>query len=140
MQTVMRLIILRVMYENDIDVFVNPENTLPHQKIGGPTDPTVNDRGPSGSTQSFTALLGVPEIIVPAGYNQIVYEPKFELSLDKKSIIQVSGTVQSLLPVPMPISMMFWAGPGNEPELIKIASAYESATHHRVPPPDFGPL
>jgi amidase len=140
MQTVMRLIILRVMYENDIDVFVNPENTLPHQKIGGPTDPTVNDRGPSGSTQSFTALLGVPEIIVPAGYNQIVYEPKFELSLDKKSIIQVSGTVQSLLPVPMPISMMLWGGPGDEPALIKVASAYEAATHHRIPPPEFGPL
>jgi Asp-tRNA(Asn)/Glu-tRNA(Gln) amidotransferase A subunit family amidase len=40
----------------------------------------------------------------------------------------------------MPISMMFWAGPGTEDALIKAASAYEAATHHRVPPPAFGPL
>jgi hypothetical protein len=26
------------------------------------------------------------------------------------------------------------------PALIKIASAYEAATHHRKPPPAFGPL
>ena len=30
--------------------------------------------------------------------------------------------------------------PGTEPELIKVASAYEAATHHRVLPPDFPPL
>jgi hypothetical protein len=40
----------------------------------------------------------------------------------------------------MPISLMIWGGPGNEPSLIKIASAYEAATHHRKPPPAFGPL
>jgi Asp-tRNA(Asn)/Glu-tRNA(Gln) amidotransferase A subunit family amidase len=36
--------------------------------------------------------------------------------------------------------MMFWAGPGSDSAVIKAASAYESATHHRVPPPSFGPL
>jgi amidase len=40
----------------------------------------------------------------------------------------------------MPISMMFWAGPGHDSDVIKVASAYESATHHRVPPPAFGPV
>jgi Asp-tRNA(Asn)/Glu-tRNA(Gln) amidotransferase A subunit family amidase len=40
----------------------------------------------------------------------------------------------------MPISMMIWAGPGEEPALIRVASAYEAATHHRKPPPAFGPL
>ena len=44
------------------------------------------------------------------------------------------------LPHPMPISMMFWAGPGSDSDVIKVASAYEAATHHRVPPPSFGPL
>ena len=53
---------------------------------------------------------------------------------------EVTGTVKSMLPHPMPISLMFWAGPGNEPALIKAASAYEEATHHRVPPKDFGPI
>jgi amidase len=140
MQTVLRLVVLKVMYQNDIDAFVNPENTLPHYKIGGPTEPTVRNRGTASCCSVFTGMLGGPEIEVPAGYNQIVYEPQFVLSSDKTRYQSVTGTVRSLLPVPMPISMMFWAGPGNEPELIKIASAYESATHHRVPPPDFGPL
>jgi amidase len=40
----------------------------------------------------------------------------------------------------MPISLMFWSGPGSDADVIKVASAYESATHHRVPPPAFGPL
>jgi hypothetical protein len=43
-----------------------------------------------------------------------------------------------MLPVAMPISMMVWGGPGTEPDVIKIASAYVAATQHRVPPPNFG--
>ena len=30
--------------------------------------------------------------------------------------------------------------PGSDSDVIKVASAYEAATHHRVPPPSFGPL
>ncbi len=41
---------------------------------------------------------------------------------------------------PMPVSMMFWAGPGSDAAVIRIGSAYESATHHRKPPAAFGPL
>ena len=140
MREIMRYVVEKVMQENGIDAFVDPENTLPHQKIGGPTDPTVNGRGASGY-QSFTATIGIPEMIFPAGYNQIVYEPQFVLSEDKTEIEQVTGTNQTLLPIPMPIAIQMWAGPGDEPTLIEIASAYQAATHHRVPPPDFsGPL
>jgi amidase len=35
-------------------------------------------------------------------------------------------------------SLMFWSGPGSDALVIRAASAYESATHHRVPPPAFG--
>jgi hypothetical protein len=35
---------------------------------------------------------------------------------------------------------MFWAGPGSDDDVIKAASAYESSTHHRTPPPSFGPV
>jgi Asp-tRNA(Asn)/Glu-tRNA(Gln) amidotransferase A subunit family amidase len=140
MQTVVRLVIQKVMYENNIDAFVNPENTLPHRKIGGASEPTANDRSAVSCCGRFTAFIGMPQIIVPAGYNRIVYEPGFALSADKTRYNYVSGTQRSLLPRPMPISMMLWSGPGEEPVLIKIASAYEAATKHRVPPPDFGPL
>ena len=77
---------------------------------------------------------------MPAGYVQVVYDPQYVLSADKKKYKAVTGTVESQLPHPMPISLMFWAGPGSDPDVIKVASAYEAATHHRVPPPAFGPI
>ncbi len=140
MQTVMRLVIHKVMYENEIDAFVNPEITLPPRKIGGPSEPSVNNRGAQSCCGAFTALIGGPEIDVPAGYTRIVYEPQFVLGEDKTRYRQVTGTRRSLLPHPMPISMMFWTGPGYDATLIKIASAYEAATKHRKPPSEFGPL
>jgi Asp-tRNA(Asn)/Glu-tRNA(Gln) amidotransferase A subunit family amidase len=41
---------------------------------------------------------------------------------------------------PMPIAITFFGMQGDEPVLLKIGSAYESATHHRYAPPDFGPV
>ncbi len=140
MREVMRLVLVKVMKENNLDVLVNPENTLPHPKIGGPRQPSANRRSASGATQTLTALLGIPEIVVPAGFNQIVYEPQFALNAATDNYSQVAGTEQSLLETPLPISMMFWAGPGEESTVLKVASAYEAATKHRKPPPDFGPL
>ena len=140
MQAVMRLVIQKVMYANGIDAFVNPENTLPHRKIGDASEPTTNDRSAVSCCGRFTAFVGIPQIVFPAGYNRIVYEPEFALSADKMRYIYVSNTKRSLLARPMPLSLMVWSGPGEESTLIKIASAYEAATQHRVPPPNFGPL
>jgi amidase len=47
---------------------------------------------------------------------------------------------KSRLPHPMPISITFFSGQGEEPMLIKVGTAYEAATHHRFAPPSFGPL
>jgi amidase len=140
MQSVVRMIILKVMAENKIDVFVNPEQTTTPYLLGGALEPEVNDRGTQSCCQVFTALLGSPEADVPAGYVTTTYDPKYVLSEDKMQYIAVTGDVKSELPHPMPISMMFWAGPGSDSDVIKAASAYESATHHRTPPPAFGPL
>jgi amidase len=85
-------------------------------------------------------MMGAPEIIVPAGYISHTYDPTYVLSADKKRYLATTGTVKTPLPQPMPISLAFWAGPGDEPVLIKVSSAYEVATQHRVPPPKFGPL
>ncbi len=138
MQTVFRMAILKVMQENHIDVFVHPSVGVPQWKIGTDREPTVAGRSAAGP--SITDLLGVPEITVPAGYNDIVYDPRYELSADKKSYTLVAGSVRSVLPHPMPYSINFWAGPGDEPTVLKVASAYEAATKHRVPPPAFGAL
>jgi hypothetical protein len=140
MQAVMRMVILKVMYENKIDVFVNPEQTIPPFLLGGAAEPVVKGRLASSCCGRFTALMGAPEIDVPAGYVRTNYEPQYVLSADKKEYIAVTGTVKEELPYPMPVSMMFWSGPGSDADTIKAASAYEAATHHRVPPPAFGPL
>src|SRR6185369_14968397 len=76
MQAVTRMIILKVMYENKIDVFVNPEQTTTPYLLGGALEPEVNDRGSQSCCQGFTALLGSPEVDVPAGYVTRVYNPK----------------------------------------------------------------
>jgi Asp-tRNA(Asn)/Glu-tRNA(Gln) amidotransferase A subunit family amidase len=140
MQSVLRMVILKVMQENKIDVFVNPEQTTPPYLLGYAPEPEVNNRPSISCCTGFTALLGAPEADVPAGYVTTTYDPKYVLSADKKEYIAVTGDVKSQLPHPMPISLMVWSGPGSDADVIKVASAYEAATHHRVPPPTFGPV
>ena len=140
MRAVMQLVLAKVMRENRLDVLVNPENTTPHQRVGGPSEPAVAGRGAAGATQTITALIGAPEIVVPAGFNDVVYEPRYVLNAAGDGYEAVSGDEPSRLETPLPISLMFWAGPGEEAVVLRAASAYEAATRHRVPPPDFGPL
>jgi amidase len=140
MQAVMRMVILKVMYKNKIDVFVNPEQTTPPYLLGGAMEPDVNDRPSRSCCQTFTAVLGSPEIDVPAGFVTTTYDPKTVLSADKKSYTYLTGDVESKLLHPMPISLMFWSGPGSDDDVIRAASAYESASHRRLPSPAFGPL
>lgn len=136
----LQTIVLKVMHENGIDAFVNPENTLPPYKLGGATEPTVNNRGTASCCAQFTALLGGPEIDVPSGFTTTTFDPQYELSADRKTYRSVTGQVESKLPHPMPISLMIWSAPGEDATVVKIASAYEAATRHRMPPPAFGPL
>jgi Asp-tRNA(Asn)/Glu-tRNA(Gln) amidotransferase A subunit family amidase len=140
MHTVLRMIVLKVMRENSIDAFVNPEQTTPPYKLGMASEPEVDWRESNGCCQTFTAMMGAPEMEVPAGFTEVAFEPTYVLSPDSKEYIATTGTVQTRLEHPMPISLMLWAGPGDEPAMIRIASAYEAATHHRKPPPDFGPV
>jgi amidase len=140
MQSVLRMIVLKVMQENKIDVFVNPEQTTPPYLLGGAPEPEVNGRPSISCCTGLTAVMGAPEAEVPAGYVNTVYNPKYEITADKKEYVAVTGDVESKLPHPMPISMMFWSGPGYDSDVIKVASAYEAATHHRIPPPAFGPV
>lgn len=140
MHVALRMIVLKVMRENGIDAFVNPEQTTPPYKLGMASEPEVDWRESNGCCQAFTAVMGAPEMEVPAGFTDVAYEPGYVLSADRTEYVATTGTVKSKLDHAMPISLMFWAGPGDEPEVIKVASAYESATHHRRAPPQFGPV
>ena len=132
---VARMALLKVMYENGIDAFVHPEVTVPTPKIQGP-----NVGG--GSQDGITPFFQIPRIAVPAGVNDVIYEPAYALNADKTDYVSVlpPGTQATRMPRAMPISITFFAGQGDEPTLIKIGTAYESATHHRFAPPDFGPV
>jgi amidase len=139
MREVMRTMILKVMYENDIDVFVNPTITVPPAKNGHAAQPQVNDR-PLGRFP-LSANAAVPEVTVPAGFNQIIFEPVFALNEKKDNYVSVANeTKQTMMDAPMPFGISFWGGPGDEPVVLKIAATYEAATKHRAPPPAFGPL
>lgn len=139
MRDVMRMAIFKVMYQNDIDVFVNPTITVPPAKNGYASQPQVNDR-PLGRFPT-SANVGIPEVTVPAGFNRIIYEPQFALNPAKDNYISVANeTQQTLTDAPMPFGISFWGGPGDEPVVLKTAATYEAATKHRAPPPAFGPL
>ncbi len=138
MREVMRLVLLNVLHRNDIDVLVNPTITVPPVRIGYAGEPSVDDR-PTGRFPT-SANLGVPEITVPAGFNRIVYDPEYVLNEEKNGYDNVTGSQRTELDAPLPVGISFWAGPGDEPIVLRVASAYEAATRHRRPPPDFGPV
>jgi amidase len=132
---VARMALQRVMYENDIDAFVHAENTVPTPKIQGPNVGTI-------SLDGITPFFQIPRIVVPAGVTDVVYEPVYALNADKTDYISVlpPDVQKGKLKNPMPIAVTFFSAQGEEPTLLKIGSAYESATHHRFAPPDFGPV
>jgi len=136
---VMRLVIQKVMLQNGVDVLVNPTTTIPPAKIGYANQPTVNHR-PVGRYPT-SANLGIPEITVPAGFNHIVFEPEFALNAATTAYVTVANEDRkTTLDQPLPVGVSFWAGPGEEPAILRVAAAYEAATQHRTPPPAFGPL
>jgi amidase len=129
-----RLALQRMMAENGIAAFVHPENTVPTPKIQGPNVGNI-------SLEGITSFFQIPRVVVPAGMNDVVIEPQYALNEAKTDYIATiaPNTPKTTRPHPMPIAITFFAGQGEEPTLIKIATAYESATHHRTPPPAFGP-
>ena len=64
----------------------------------------------------------------------------FKLSDDGTKYESTPGTTPTKLASPLPFNIGFWAGPGDEAVVLKVASAYEAATHHRAPPAGFGPV
>jgi Asp-tRNA(Asn)/Glu-tRNA(Gln) amidotransferase A subunit family amidase len=133
--SIARLALRRMMAENRIDAFVHAENTVPTPKIQGPNVGEV-------SLEGITPFLQIPRVVVPAGMTDVVYEPQYALNetrTDYRSAL-AGDTPKTTLPHPMPISITFFAGQGEEPALIRIGTAYEAATRHRTAPPLFRPL
>ena len=165
MQT-LRQIILQVMAENNLDALVYAYTTIPPHiiltnrlaktvethiearilKAGTVmSDPTLVPGEPvlksdldthRGSGSSFAVNLspetGFPAIVVPAGLTREVYDRVPDDSDPNGS--RLEGPKQ----VEMPVALEFLARPFEETTLFEIASAFESLTRRRRPPPAFG--
>ena len=139
-------IVLNAMADLNLDVIVSPTNNIPAPKLGSPRVPVKNGRP---LVWSFIGAQGMPNMTVPAGFTTEVYDRVVD---PDKPRIPVTGPnaepgetePQSKLvgPVPakLPVGIDFLGRPFDEPTLLTVAAAYEAATKHRMPPPDFGPV
>ena len=138
----LRMAMTKVLVQNDLDMFVNAVNLTLQGKIGGANVGRGGGGGGAGGPAlGYGAMLGIPEVFVPAGFADRVYDAQFVLSADGKSYEgEESKTPTMLGGIGLPYNIGFWAEPGQEASLLKVAAAYEAATHHRKPPPAFGPV
>jgi Asp-tRNA(Asn)/Glu-tRNA(Gln) amidotransferase A subunit family amidase len=138
-------VVLQCMATQGLDALVYPTSNLPPAKLGAPGEPSKNGRGGSWS---MLGQQGFPAITVPAGFTTEVYDrvrdPGTPIRAPEggggdgasEEGTHVVGPIAAKLPVGMDIV----GRPFDEPTLFLIASAYEAATRHRSPPPDFGAL
>jgi Asp-tRNA(Asn)/Glu-tRNA(Gln) amidotransferase A subunit family amidase len=140
LRELLRRVDMMVILENRLDALVRLHTPLPPAKIGGAHDPLG---GPSNLRMEtfYGPNAGLTEMLVPAGYVTTAWDPVFALSPDRTRYLPVAAAAPTELPPPgLPFSLVFRAEPGREDVLLEIASAYEAASHRRIPPPAFGPL
>jgi amidase len=123
-------LLLQCMQEQRLDALVSPMSTVPPRKLTAPREPNANGRAPIG--WSFIGQQGFPAITVPAGFTTEIWDRV----RDANGGTRLVGPVKANLPV----GVDFIARPFDEAMLFRIASAFEAATRHRRPPPDFGPV
>jgi amidase len=130
---------MMVILENKLDALVRLHTPWPPGLIGHPHQYDIPSNLAPESLSGPNA--GLTEILIPAGYVTTVYDPVFSLSADGTRYVSAPSHTPTTLPAPgLPFSLVFRVEPGKEDVLLRIASAYESASKRRIPPPDFGPL
>jgi amidase len=125
-------VVLQCMAQDNLDAMVSPSGNVPAYILGAPTEPPL-----AGRTNSVWGLLGqhgFPTLSVPAGFTTHVFDRVRDPTTPDGT--RLVGPV----PAQLPVGIMFFGRPFAEPTLLRIASAYEAGTKHRVPPPDFGPV
>jgi len=148
-------IVLACMAELKLDAIVEPTGLVPARKLLGP-----GESGPGYGNYgmiTFVGAQGFPAITVPAGFTTQVYDlvvdPTAPAAADPRGGRggdagdseggrgnRVATMLTGPFPAKLPVGVDFIGRPFSEPILLKIAAAYEKATHHRTMPADFGPL
>jgi len=125
-------VVLQCMAQDNLDALVSPAGNIPAYILGAPVEPPL-----AGRTNSVWGLLGqygFSTLSVPAGFTARVFDRVRDATAPDGT--RLVGPV----PAKLPLGIMFFGRPFSEPTLFRIASAYEAATKHRIPPPDFGPI
>jgi amidase len=126
----LQTVFLQCMEEQRLDALVSPMSTVPPRKLTSPREPTVNGRSPIG--WSLIGQQGFPAITVPAGFTTLIWDRVNDANGGTRLVGPISAN--------LPVGVDFIARPFDEATLFRIASAFEAATGHRRPPPEFGPL
>jgi amidase len=125
-------VVLQCMAQENLDAMVSPAGNIPAYILGAPIEPPL-----AGRTNSVWGLLGqhgFPTLSVPAGFTDHVFDRV------RDATTRDGTRLVGPIPAKLPLGIMFFGRPFAEPTLFRIASAYETATKHRIPPPDFGPV
>ena len=139
LRELLRRVDMMVICENRLDALVRLHTPWPPGLIGGAYQyDIISNLRP----ESFNGPnAGLTEVLIPAGYVTTVYDPVFTLNADGTRYVSAASDQPTAIPQPgLPFSLVFRAEPGKEDVLLKIASAYESASKRRIPPPAFGAL
>jgi Asp-tRNA(Asn)/Glu-tRNA(Gln) amidotransferase A subunit family amidase len=136
LRELLRRVDMMVIYENHLDALVRLHTPMPPAKIGG-----ASVQGAGGNESAFGPNAGETEVLIPAGYVRVAFDPVFKLSADGKRYESVNSDTPTEIPAPgLPFSLVFRAEIGKEDVILKVASAYQHATKHRVMPPGFPAL
>jgi Asp-tRNA(Asn)/Glu-tRNA(Gln) amidotransferase A subunit family amidase len=122
----LQITVLQCFSHYELDAVVYPTGSVPPAIITGPQEPTLRNR-PS-SVWTYVNSRGFPAMTVPAGFTTVVYDRAAD------------GTLLPPIPAELPVGIDFLGRPFSEAKLFEIGAAYEAATKHRRPPPDFGPV
>jgi amidase len=125
-------IVLQCMAQQNLDALVSPAGNIPAYILGAPIEPPLAGR--STSVWGLLGQQGIPTLSVPAGFTTHVFDRARDAAAPGGTRLVGPATAK------LPVGIMFFARPFSEPMLFRIASAYEAATKHRTPPPDFGPV
>jgi Asp-tRNA(Asn)/Glu-tRNA(Gln) amidotransferase A subunit family amidase len=153
----LQMLVNKVMADNRLDALVYPTKTIPAPLLASPVEPSniktvketvkmtiggeAYERTVERAIDVRAALTprlspngGFPVVVVPAGFTREVYDRAVVRGPDggKKA-----GELLSAKAAELPVSIDFLGRRFSEPVLIRIAAAYEAATHHRRPPKDF---
>src|SRR5262249_44804117 len=156
----LQMLVDKVMADNRLDALVYPTKTIPAPLLAAPVEPATlkavkettkvvvdgvayqrtAERAldvRASLTPRLSPNAGLPTIAVPAGFTREVYDRAIIKAPDGS---KKPGELMAPKVIALPVSIDFLGRKFSEPVLIRIAAAYERATHHRRPPKDFPKL